>query len=524
LKWNSYSKMTIMLLALATVYRLVLIFCFGAGPDESFYWEWTRFDRLDWGYVEHPPLVAYAIYGMSRLFGEHIWSWRILALVLGFLAGWLLFLSGKTLFSDRAGFWAAVTFLISPVFSMAGGMLLIPETLLMFWMSLAIYLSALLVTTQNLKIFYWLGVVFGMALLSKLPAILIVAALGLFALISKPHRRWFSCREPYLMVLLALVMLTPVIYWNVQHDWIGLEFLTQRTELKEDLAPSGTPLVWQSITAQAGYHSPLLFVFLWIGVALGGYQAFFRKDQRYLLLFCFSAPVIVVFQIISSFRFTLPHWPLSGYLAAYVALPALVVGAGDVPWQKWKKTLVGLTITVGACECILMPLVLVYPLTTVCYQQLQESVGLPPQVIEPMSHVEGWGEEIRDQIIEVRRRVQQQCGQAPKVLTHFHMLAGILAYGLRGECEVISIHAQAHQYDMWYKESDISEGPVLFVSSDAFLTSAGRAGQPEDYYRFEECTAQQDIEILRYGVSINRVHLWLCTGYQGSTDTPGPRI
>jgi hypothetical protein len=104
------------------------------------------------------------------------------------------------------------------------------------------------------------------------------------------------------------------------------------------------------------------------------------------------------------------------------------------------------------------------------------------------------------------------------------MLAAILGYGLHPDCEVLSVHAQAHQYDVWYGDADLKGRPVLFVSSDAFLTSAGRAGRPEDYYRFDDCTALEPIEVKRHGVLINTVRQWLCSGYQGPNPTPGPRI
>ncbi len=503
-------------------YRLVFAFCFGPGPDEAFYWEWTRFDRLAWGYVEHPPMVAYAIWLMSTWFGEQAWAWRLLAVLLGAGSGGFLYLCARTLFSERVGFWTVLSLQMTPV-GMAMGGLLLPESLLAFWMTAALYLSARLLKTGDTRLFLVLGVIFGLGLLSKLPAVLIPAALGLFALLSRQHRQWFRRAEPYAMVLIAALIFSPVIYWNATHEWAGVQFVGQRTEIKEQTLEPGLALTWQSLIAQSGYHTPLLYALLWVGTAVGGYRAWVRRDDRYLLLFCFSAPVMVAFQGIAAQRFTLPHWPITGYLAAYVMLPAVVFdGRQSLP--RWQRRICAATVTVAAIMFVGGPIILFYPLTTVAYHRLRPLLGLPPHVIEPMAHAVGWDGEVRDLILRTREHIRQSTGQTPVVLTHFHLLAGLLSYHLRDVCEVLTIHAQAHQYDQWYRDQDLQNRPVLFVSSSAFLTSAGRPGQPLDYYQFDSCIEQPGTVVKRSGVEINRIHVWLCTGYHGPSATAGPRI
>lgn len=521
--WDRHTKAALALILFAAGYRFALVLCFGPGPDEAFYWEWTRFDRPALGYVEHPPLAAYIIRLMSLTFGAHAWAWRIPAVLMGAASCCFMFLAARVLFSSRAGFWTAVAYLISPLYSMAAGSLLIPETLLTFWITLALYLSAKLVVTGDLQIFLILGVVLGGGLLSKLPAVLIPAALGLFLLLSPDHRHWFRKPQPYLMLLIALLIFSPVLYWNWTHDWIGLQFVAQRTAVKEQVSQSPLQLTWQSLLGQAGYHSPLLYLFLWVAGAAATWRAWAGRDERYLLLACFSVPVMLLFQLVAGLRFTLPHWPAAGYLAAYVALAGLLTERAGL-WSTARRLAITSTVLLGALITALSPIALLVPLTTLGYHALQSRVGSPRHVIEPMAHCAGWGEEIRDGLVAARRRATAQYGTPPVVLTHFHMLAAILAYHLRDECEVLSIHAQAHQYDLWYDDEDLTDQPVLFVSSTAFLTSSGEAGQPLDYYKFRECAEQQPIIIIRCGVEINRVHLWLCTGYTGPADTPGPQI
>ena len=74
---DPYLKKTLIVLSIAIVYRLILIGLYPMGPDEASYWTWSC--KLDLGYVDHPPLVAYAIRLMTTIFGDTNWASRILA-------------------------------------------------------------------------------------------------------------------------------------------------------------------------------------------------------------------------------------------------------------------------------------------------------------------------------------------------------------------------------------------------------------------------------------------------------------
>ncbi len=518
---TNYTRCTLLVLAVAAAYRALIFVWFGPGPDEAFYWLWSR--RLDLGYVEHPPLIAYALALMRTLFGENPAGWRLLADASACGTGWCLFATGRAMFTPRVGFWAAAAHAASPALSMAGGSILIPETLLVFWVTLALYLAARLLRSGRLGWFYPLGLVTGAGLLTKMPGLLIPFALGLFALLSPTHRHWLRRPQFYAMFLIALVMFSPVIYWNAEHDWAGLRFVLERSEVKADDGVTSLARFWGSLLGQALYHSPILYGMLWFAAGVGAYRGLRQRDARWLLLSCFSVPVMLAFECVSALRFTLPHWPQCAYLATYVMLPAVLFEPGHVQ-GRMRQPLFKVGIVVGALCGITMPLLLLVPLTTRAYAKLSRPTGAPAQVIEPMAHVDGWREEIRAGILAEQRRLAGELGRAPVVLTHFHMLAAILTYGLYPDAEVVCVHAQAHQFDQWYDDEDLRDRPVLFVSSDAFLTSAGRAGRPEDYYRFDTCTPLPDITVMRRGLTINTVYLWLCTGYQGPQPKPGPRI
>ena len=504
--------MVLLIIGLTVVYRAVGIGLFDAGPDETYYWTWST--KLAWGYVDHPPMVAYVLWLVRWVSGEAPWGWRATAILLSGGGAWLIFCVGRMLFSQRVGRWAAVGLSVSPLYSMGLGAMLLPESLLVFWTALALYLAAKLLTTKRLVLFYPLGVVFGLGLLSNPPALLIPAGLVLFGLISKQHRFWFGNKEPYLGILLGLALFAPVVLWNWQHDWAGVGFLSERTAIRTHTGNPGLQLAWQSLFFQALYHTPLVFLMLWAGT-IGAIRKVLRgRDDPLLLLLCFSLPVIIVFHVMATFRATLGHWPSSAYLAVYLIAPAILLHERFV-WSRWKAACATMAIAVPVAISAVIPLLLVYPVTSLIVDRLQSYVSIPPEVIEPMAQSAGWGEEIRDGLLQQRRRIAAEGGQPPVILTHFNVLAGLLSYHLRDDCEVAALHAQARQFNIWFDDNDLYGKPILFVSAELFDRAAAGGGRPQDYYQFEECLELPSIEVVRRGMIINRVRLWQCTGYQG---------
>ncbi len=515
---NHSAKHILIIIGLTAVYRALFIGSFDVSTDEAYYWMWSV--RLDWGYVDHPPMVAYVMRLASALTGDAPWAWRASAIAISCASSWLVFCTGRKLFSARAGFWAALPLALSPLYCMALGFILLPESLLIFWTALALYLAAKMITEQRPALFYPLGAVFGLGLCSNPPAMLIPTGLVLFCLLSKPHRHWFRHKEPYLGVLLGFLVFSPVVYWNWQHDWAGFLFLSERTEVGEANAAPGLSLAWQSVFFQAMYHTPVVFILLWAGVVLGLRRLRRQADAPILLLLCFSLPLLGIFLAVASMRTTQAHWPTSAYLALYILFPGLVFHETFL-WSRAKRALAVGASGLAVLPSAIMPVLLGYPLLSVTMEYLEPYVSTPPDAVEPLAQSDGWGQEIRAGLIEARDRIAAEEGEPPVILTHFNVLAGLLSYYLRDVCEVVSVHAQARQYNVWYDDSDLRDRSVLFVSGELFKRAAAGDGLPEDYYLFDECNELPAIDVVRHGQLINRVHLWLCRGYNGPAEKDG---
>lgn len=512
---DRYARHAVLVILIAAMFRAMLIPVFPPGPDECSYWDWAR--RLDLSYVDHPPMVAYFIRASMFVFGDTVWAPRLFAVPLAAAAAWTIFLTARRLFGNRSAFWSATLYTCCPMFTTAAGLLLIPESILAFWMALGLYLVAVTMDRDQPRWLLAIGVVLGLALLTKYPGILLLLGLGLFALLSNRYRYWFARPESYAMVVIAAILFAPVIYWNVQHNWAGLGFLTRRTE-----ALTGSPGwdgVIQCLIGQAAYHSPIIFLILIIGVIVALIRGLFGGDQRFLMLFCFSGPVVIAFAICCAYRETLPHWPAAGYIAAYIAAPAALIARLKVPDdapRRWAVTALSIGAIVGAAASLLVPALLLYPMTTVAYKKWVAGADALPTTVEPMAETWGWDKEVRDRLLSIRDRVVRDTGEQPIVLTHYHLLAALIRRAtVDDQLDTISLHHDAYQYDIWYSDADVGDKPVIYVSSDNNQFSRGT---PEQYYQFAECQAEPPLDIIRHGVKINEVRFWVCSEYGGSIE------
>jgi dolichol-phosphate mannosyltransferase len=278
--------------------------------DEAYYWLWAR--RLDWSYLDHPPMIAYlirvAIWGGD---GE-LWV-RLPALVLGVAASWLLFLLGREMFDARAGLLAVILYQVTPILGGAGSFSAPDSPMYVAWIAI------LLLTWQAMhgrsRRWWGAGLAAGLGMLSKLYTAVLGVGLGFYLLVRE--RAWLRRGEPYLAALVALIVFMPVLYWNWTHDWAMVRFLLY--ERAEPGAPPG-PGAMRRLLLQ---HLPLgLFLvpaFVW-----GIWAAWRRRaDPRFSFLLLTSLPALVLPFIVAPAGAARGHLPGPGYIGLAVVLAAL---------------------------------------------------------------------------------------------------------------------------------------------------------------------------------------------------------
>lgn len=194
-------------------------------PTESYYWNYSR--HLDFGYLDHPPMVAWLIRAGTAAFGNTEFGVRIGALGASLVAAFFTYRLTRNLFAEPGG-WPAVLLLQTLPFFFLSGMVMTPDApLTAAWAGSLYFLERALIGGQR-RSWWGAGICLGLGLLSKYTIGLLLVSTCLFMMADSRARIWWRRVEPYGAALLALAIFAPVIHWNAQHEWASFAFQSSR--------------------------------------------------------------------------------------------------------------------------------------------------------------------------------------------------------------------------------------------------------------------------------------------------------
>lgn len=213
------------LIAYAFVLRLVYAGSVDLMPEETYYWNYSR--HLDFGYLDHPPMVAWVIRAATALFGQTEFGVRMGALFCGVVTSVFSYKLARNLFGQSAALAALLLAQVLPYFFLSG-FLMTPDALLAAsWAGSLYYLERALIGNQS-RAWWMAGICLGIGMISKYSIALIGPVVVIFMLWDPQSRRWWRRPEPYVCALLALAIFSPVVIWNAQHHWQSFAFQTSR--------------------------------------------------------------------------------------------------------------------------------------------------------------------------------------------------------------------------------------------------------------------------------------------------------
>jgi 4-amino-4-deoxy-L-arabinose transferase-like glycosyltransferase len=226
----------------------------------------------------------------------------------------------------------------------------------------------------------WLaaGFCLGLAGLSKYSAVLFALGLLAFLAVSPRQRRWFAHPAPYAAALLALAMISPVIVWNAEHDWISFAFQGARGAKAAGWHPAqlGAQALGEIVLL-----APWIFVPLLGALVMGARKVF--VDEKRLFLLCLALPPIVVFTLTPLWGARgLPHWPMPGWFFAFPLLGARL----DEPWaarvslRRW-----------GTLMASLLAVVAVLVASQAATGWATRLIRLPAGAVDPTLEMLDWG-------------------------------------------------------------------------------------------------------------------------------------
>ncbi len=333
-------RQILLLILITTAIRLAFGAAIGLGVDESYMVSAGRV--LSLGYFDHPPASWWLSWGSTQLFASEAPVVARLPFILLFaLTTWLMFLLTNDLAGPRAGFWAALTLNLSPVFGITSGGWVLPDGPLDCALTgAALCLLRALPSTGRRATGYWCGagVCAGLAMFSKYSAVLTIAGAFLFLLLNRDHRAWLRRWQPYAAAVIAILVFSPVIIWNIQHHWASFAFQGARASgLRFHPFTPITTLLGEALFVLPWFWPPMMIL---------GAKAL-RSGWREQLLACLAAPPIVVFALISAWssQRVLYHWAAPGYLMLFPLLGRFVA-------ERWDHRAVRASIVASAALVI----------------------------------------------------------------------------------------------------------------------------------------------------------------------------
>ena len=246
--------------------------------DEAYYWVYSKF--LDWGYFDHPPMVALLIKMGYSIFQNEL-GVRLFFLLLNVLS---LFLIERLI--EKKGSFVFYAIALSLAVLQLMGFVAVPDTPLIFFTALFFLSYRRFLRQTSLLNTFLLGVVVAALLYSKYHAVLIV----FFTLLS--NLKLFRYYQTYLAGVIALLFFAPHLLWQYQHDWISFRYHL----FESNVNPYKFSFTLEYIGGQILLAGPLAGIILLPAAFLYHSKNVFERGLK------FTLTGIYLFFLLSSFR------------------------------------------------------------------------------------------------------------------------------------------------------------------------------------------------------------------------------
>ena len=234
--------------------------------DEAYYWLWSK--HLAFGYYDHPPMVALVIRAGTMIAGDTELGVRLVSILLALPMSWAVYRTASILFGGVRVAATAAILLNVTLMAAVGTLIVTPDSPLLVASSFVLFGLAKVLETGRGAWWLAVGAAVGAALLSKYTALFFGPVILIWLVMIPKLRRWLVSPWPYLGGLVALLLFSPVILWNAEHQWVSFIKQIGRARI-EDFRAS---FIAELVPTQVAFATPLVFV---LGVM--GLYALFRQ-------------------------------------------------------------------------------------------------------------------------------------------------------------------------------------------------------------------------------------------------------
>src|SRR5436190_6035928 len=302
--------------------------------DEAYYWVYSKF--LDWGYFDHPPMVAVLIKAGYFVFHNEL-GVRLVFILLNTLS---LVLIEQLLDKKNALLFYGIV--LSLVVLQLSGFVAVPDTPLIFFTALFFWCYRKFLERPSLPYSFLLALVTAGLLYSKYHAVLII----FFVLMS--NFKLFARYQTYIVGLVALVFFAPHLWWQYQHDWVSFRYHL----FESNVNPYKISYTLNYIVGQILLAGPLAGIILLPAAFLYHAKIVFERSLKFTLI-----GIYVVF-LLSSFRGQVEaNWTSPAIVPLIILSHNFLADKNTriaIGGRKWLLRLLPLTMIFVLCARIIM--------------------------------------------------------------------------------------------------------------------------------------------------------------------------
>jgi undecaprenyl-diphosphatase len=305
-------------------------------------------------------------------------------------------------------------------------------------------------------------------------------------------RRRLAWREAGCGAVLALILASPMIVWNLRHGWVSARHVAAQGR------GAGLELstLAEFVLSQIGVLTPLVAAAVAWALVQGIRQGLIGGREPYRFLTAFGAPILLFYAMVGLQGKVQANWAAAAY-------PPLVLIAAGLALERRP----GLPAGRRRAQSALFAAAGGLALAVTALGHGTDLFGLPPR-LDPTARLKGWRE--LGAHVSVTRRAMPAPGRTFLASDRYQITSELAFYVEdRPPAYNVNLGRRLNQYDFW-------DGPQMRLGWDAVYVQQGTGALDARVgAAFDRIDGPSVVEVRRSGRVIRRFSVYRGFGFRG---------